>query len=111
MRQVDIQVTGRIFGVSDATLIQLGTIGIIDAVILGHGTVTDGGTPAHRWLDVAVHGIPIGQKILAASESEVAEQLSRLRETQHQYRILPAEAFDVIRPDGWPVQHILGPWV
>ena len=89
----------------------LGAIGITDAVILGHGIVTGGGTPAHRWVDVAVHGIPIGQKILVASESDVAEQLSCLRETQRQYRILPAEAFDVIRPDGWPVQHILSPWV
>jgi len=89
----------------------LGTAGITDIATLGHGIVTDGGTPAHRWLDVAVHGIPIGQKILVASESHVAEQLGRLRETQHQYRFLPAEAFDVIRPDGWPVQHILGPWV
>jgi hypothetical protein len=84
--------------------------GVNQPDILSHGVTTGGGTPAHRWLEVAVGGAPVGFKILAATEAEVAQQLDGLRESLSQQSGLLKAVFDVIRPDGWPCEGIFGTW-
>jgi hypothetical protein len=88
----------------------MAAIGITKADIVSHGIITGGGTPGHRWLDVTVHGTPIGLKILAATESDVAEQLGHLRGSREHCLALPPEEFDVVRPDGWPAERMFGSW-
>jgi DNA-binding PadR family transcriptional regulator len=84
-------------------------VGIEMPDILSHGITSDGGTPAHRWLEVSVHGTPTGLKILAATEADAAEQLNSVRENFVQIFGVPApDTLDVVRPEGWPVSSIFG---
>lgn len=77
--------------------------------ILSYGIISGGGTPAHRWLEVSVGGTPTGLKILAATESDVAEQLDNVRGNFVQIFGVPApDALDVIRPAEWPTRSIFG---
>jgi DNA-binding PadR family transcriptional regulator len=87
----------------------LAKIGIGPLEILSYGIVADGGTPAHRWLEVSVGGMPIGLKIVAATEAEAAKQLESVRSNFTQIFGMPVPGqLDVIRPEGWPIQSIFG---
>jgi hypothetical protein len=52
----------------------------VEPVHVAHGIVAGGGTPAHRWLMVAVNGVPSGLKVLASTEEEAEEELDRIAE-------------------------------
>jgi hypothetical protein len=82
----------------------LRTIGV-EPVHVAHGIVGGGGTPAHRWLMVAVNGVPSGLRVLASTEAEVEEELDRVAEAQ---LTGPRGALTVITPEDWPVSRIFG---
>ena len=50
----------------------------IEPVLVAHGATVGGGTPAHRWLQVAVEGVATDLKIMAATEAEVDQNLDWL---------------------------------
>lgn len=80
----------------------------IEPVHVATGITVSGGTPGHRWLEVAVDGHPIGLKVLAATEDEAEEQLNSVAaELTTQFGV-PRTSLSVIRPDGWPIQGIFG---
>lgn len=84
-------------------------IGIVETVLVSHGVTTGGGTPAARWLEVAVDGIPSGLKICAATEEEAEELLEEIAESV----VVGAGArteLSVIKPDDWPAKGIFGSW-
>ncbi|MBW8487670.1 restriction endonuclease [Actinomadura parmotrematis] len=70
---------------------------------VSNGITIGGGTPAHRPLEVTMGGLPIGLKVIAATEAEAASQLDSLTSMG-----LPREALDVIRPEGWPLPGLFG---
>ena len=83
--------------------------GVQQVEILNHGVIAGGGTPGHRWLEVAADGVPVGLKILAASEIEVREQLDQLRLSLSQRFGHPMpDVLDVVRPERWPVESMFG---
>jgi hypothetical protein len=92
----------------EATRRALTTIGI-EPVDVSHGVTMGGGTPAHRWLKVAVDGLPTDLKVLAATESEAEMQLDRVAVGAFSAQGIPRSALSVIRPDGWPVTGIFSP--
>lgn len=69
----------------------------IDAVTVSQGVTAGGGTPAHRWLEVAMNEVPIGLKVLAATEAEADDQLDNVAQLG-----MPRSVLSVIRPTGWP---------
>lgn len=73
--------------------------GVAEPVALGSGITIGGGTPAHRYLEVAVRGEPTGLKVLVASEEDIDKELLSVAE----WVGLSRESLDVIRPDVWPV--------
>ena len=59
-------------------LATLTRVGATDPVPLRSGIVVGGGTPGHRWLEVTLAGIPTDDKLLAASEEDIATELDHL---------------------------------
>jgi hypothetical protein len=92
----------------DALLKAWKRIGVLQPVGLGSGITVSGGTPNHRWLEVSLAGDPIGLKVLASSEGEIAEQLDRV------VSALPPgvvrSQLDVVRPEIWPIPTMFPPW-
>jgi hypothetical protein len=72
-------------------------------VPIGSGVTVGGGTPAHRWLEVTIDGMPSGTKVVAASERDVESQLDMLADLG-----LRRASLDVIRPEGWPLPGLFG---
>ncbi|MGI8445839.1 MAG: hypothetical protein ACR2MP_01365 [Streptosporangiaceae bacterium] len=79
---------------------------LVNPAHVAHGITVDGGTPGHRWLTVAVHGIPSELKVVASTEHEAEQKLDQVAESL-QGRVA-RDALSVIRPDGWPVTSIFG---
>jgi Restriction endonuclease len=79
----------------------------VEPVQAAHGIVIGGGTPAHRWLALAVNGVPIGLKVLAATKEEAEQQLDQLVGLGAIGGI-PRQALSVITADGWPVALLFG---
>lgn len=50
-------------------LAALGSVAVTPTHV-AHGITVAGGTPAHRWLTVAVNGVSAGVKVLASTEQE-----------------------------------------
>lgn len=50
----------------------------VDPVRVAHAVTISGGTPGHRWLTVAVNGIPTGLKVVASTEEEAERQLGQV---------------------------------
>jgi Restriction endonuclease len=74
----------------------------VPGVVVGTGITISGGTPGHRWLEVADReGQLLGLKVLAASEEDIDRELSHVASTLG----LPRSALDVVRPTGWPFKH------
>jgi hypothetical protein len=93
----------------DHLLDVLRQVGCDRPVALGHGVVTGGGTPSHRWLEVSVRGVSVGLKVLVSSEEEIVAELDHLATTS----LLTAtrrNEMDVLRPDGWPVPRMFPSW-
>lgn len=87
--------------VAEAALASAG----IAATVVGSGTTIGGGTPAHRWLEVADReGQQLGLKILVCNETEITSQL---RDIAHHIGI-PLDQLDVVRPNDWPVVGLFG---
>lgn len=82
--------------------------GVKEPVALGSGVTVSGGTPAHRSLDVTVMGVPIGLKIIVSSEEEINEQLDMV--AAEIFAGAPRDAFDVARPDHWPIPTMFPRW-
>lgn len=82
----------------------LGKIGV-EPIHVAHGIVAGGGTPAYRWLMVAVNGVPSGLRVLASTEEEAEEELDRVAEAP---LAGPRGALTVIPPEGWPVSRLFG---
>lgn len=76
----------------------------IPFVRTGSGVTVGGGTPAHRWLDVTLHGAPSGLRVLASSEDDVDRELDSVAEILKVTR----HVLDVRRPDDWPVAELFG---
>lgn len=83
-------------------------IGVTEPVGLGNGIITAGGTPAHRWLEVTVAGVPTGVKILVSSEEDISTELDRA--TGDFFAGVPREHLDVIRPSIWPIPMMFPHW-
>lgn len=66
-----------------------------------------GGTPAHRWLTIAVSGVPAEIKVLASTEEEAELELDRIAPTFAAMGI-PRDALSVITPDNWPTAPLFG---
>lgn len=79
----------------------------IEPVHLGTSLTFAGGTPGHRWLQVAVNGVATDLKVLAATEVEADGQLDQMASFFARAGI-PREALSVVRPDGWPVVEVFG---
>jgi hypothetical protein len=79
---------------------------LVDPVHVAHGITVDGGTPGHRWLTVAVNGIPTELKVVASTEHEAEQNLDQVADSL-QGRVA-RDALSVIRPDGWPVTSLFG---
>jgi len=75
--------------------------------LVAHGVTMSGGTPAHRWLEVLAREVPIGLKILAASEDEAEAELDHLAASLAQSGMSRSE-LSVRAPAGWPVAEIFG---
>jgi hypothetical protein len=88
---------------SDAALRTIG----VDRVQVAHSITISGGTPRHRWLVVAVNGVPTGLKVLASTEEEAERELDRVAAFIAAPGI-PRQALSVIRPDGWPFPPLFG---
>jgi hypothetical protein len=84
----------------------LGSIGV-DHTHVAHGITAGGGTPGHRWLNVAVNGTPAGLKVLASTEKEAERELDQVAGVFAAQGI-PRDALSVITPDGWPVPRLFG---
>ncbi|GLL05142.1 restriction endonuclease [Dactylosporangium matsuzakiense] len=79
----------------------------VEPVHVAHGITNQGGTPAHRWLEVTAYGMPTGFKIVAADEAEAAQGLDNFSPLFAQSGI-PRAALSLIRPDGWPFPKLFG---
>ncbi len=110
--EVVLQAYGH-FGTGDADeqreLIERATqaldAGGIATEMAASGVSVDGGTPAHRWLQVTDRaGDHVGIKILADSEAAVDRALDRFANDLG----VPREDLDVERPEGWPVTGLFG---
>lgn len=87
----------------DAALRAIG----VDHLQAAHGITMSGGTPGHRWLTVAVYGVPAGLKVVALTEDEAEEELDHVAPVFSAQGI-PREALSVIKPDGWPFPNLFG---
>ena len=67
-------------------------------VLVAHGVVMGGGTPAYRWLEVTLDSAIIGLKILAADGLEAENQLSAIAPNLG----VSVDRLSYIRPPGWP---------
>lgn len=74
---------------------------------VAHGVTMAGGTPAHRWLTIAVSDVPAGVKVLASTEQEAELELDRVAPTFAGLGI-PRDALSVITPDDWPTPQLFG---
>lgn len=79
----------------------------VDHVHVAHGVTMGGGTPGHRWLTLAVDGVPTDLKVLASSKEEAEQELDRVAALLAAQGI-PRQALSVIRPAGWPVPPLFG---
>jgi hypothetical protein len=75
----------------------------VEVTHVAHGVTMGGGTPAHRWLEVAVGGTPVGLKVLVANQADIERQLDHLA-AMATFDGIPREAFSVITQEDWPVQ-------
>jgi hypothetical protein len=66
---------------------------------LSNGITIGGGTPSHRWLDVHLPGRVGIFKALAATETQLENQLVILARDLG----VPSALLSVDRPDGWPL--------
>jgi Restriction endonuclease len=73
--------------------------GVTEPFGMQSGVVINGGTPAHRYLDVTFAGEKIGIRILVASETDITAHLDALAESHG----FPRGVLDVIRPEVWPI--------
>jgi hypothetical protein len=73
---------------------------------MSNGVVFNGGTPAHRHLEVSFGGQGIGVKVLVASEQDITSHLDAVSDSLG----LPRELLDVIRPDEWPIPIMFPAW-
>lgn len=89
--------------------VTLAKIGVV-VTHVAHGVTMAGGTPAHRWLEVAVDGAPIGHKILVTNQADVERELDRLA-TITPLHGMPRGALSVIAPEDWPVQDFFGSFI
>jgi len=76
----------------------------IAVIQVGGGITVGGGTPAHCWLKVTVADVPLGLKVLVATEAEVNAELDRIAQELG----LPRGQMSVIRPTEWPVKGLFG---
>lgn len=76
----------------------------IEAVDVSMDITIKGGTPGHQWLEVTFGGMPVGVRVLAASEAELVTELNRVAVSLG----LPRDQLDVVRPDGWLVTQLFG---
>jgi hypothetical protein len=90
----------------DAAFRELG----IEAILGGSGITAMGGTPGHRWLEVAVDGHPIGLKVLAATMDEAEQQLDTVETGVLGQVGIARSSLSVVKPDGWPIQGFFGSW-
>jgi hypothetical protein len=100
--------TFRHYGIDNpSSEVQHGQREVIDSVLtaaginytnVSNGVVVNGGTPAHRWLNLTLRGYTLDLKVLAASEADIREQIEHIAP----HLGLPPHELDVQRPDGWP---------
>ncbi|GAB3490314.1 hypothetical protein GCM10027521_35610 [Amycolatopsis cihanbeyliensis] len=64
---------------------------------ISFGTVIEGGTPMHRWIQIQAGGMPV-VRTLASNEQEVLENMEKISKTTG----IPLDKLDYIRPEGWP---------
>jgi|NGEPerStandDraft_6_1074524.scaffolds.fasta_scaffold54703_1 hypothetical protein len=83
--------------------------GVTDPMLVSHGITVMGGTPAHQWLEVDFHGVPIGLKICAATEAEAEGQMESVRQHVSSTGI-PSHELTYLRRQGWPVEGLFGGW-
>jgi hypothetical protein len=87
----------------DRASLALATAGVpVD--LAASGTVIDGGTPAHAWLEVTLAGGRAGLKVLADSEDAAREELDRVASMLG----APRDLLDIERPAGWPLAGLFG---
>lgn len=79
---------------------------VTEPVGMSNGVVFNGGTPAHRYLEVSFGGQGIGVKVLVASEQDITSHLYAVSDSLG----LPQELLDVIRPDEWPIPIMFPAW-
>jgi hypothetical protein len=79
----------------------------IKPMLVAHGVTIAGGTPRHRWLEVAVNGVATGLRVLAGTEEDADKQLDRLADSLASSGI-GRTSLSLIRPDNWPVEGIFG---
>jgi hypothetical protein len=80
---------------SDATLCTIG----VDHIQVAHGITISGGTPGHRWLTVALNGIPTDLKVSASTVEEAERELDHVAAFVARQGV-PREALSVSVPDG-----------
>jgi hypothetical protein len=68
---------------------------------VANGVTIDGGTPAHRWLQVTAGGVPTGLRMLAANDAEIDDRLDTLSASPPLSSI-PRSELSVERPSEWP---------
>ncbi len=91
-------------GIGDVAQQALASKGIV-ASVAASGTTMDGGTPAHRWLEVAdLNGQPLGLKILVSNEAEIDSQLRSIAG----HAGIPRNRLDALRPVEWPITGLFG---
>lgn len=78
----------------------------IEPIHVATSITGSGGTPGHRWLEVAVRGAPIGLKVLAATEAEAEQQLDRVLDLLGPG--VARESLSVVKPVGWPTEGLFG---
>jgi hypothetical protein len=79
----------------------------VEPTSVAHGVTMAGGTPAHRWLTVAVSGVPADLKVLASTEQEAELELDRIASAFAGLGI-PRDALSVITPTDWPAPPLFG---
>lgn len=80
--------------------------GVTELLGMRSGVVFNGGTPAHRYLEVTFAGETIGIRILVASEADITAHLDALAES-HSF---PRGVLDVVRPEVWPIPLMFSSW-
>lgn len=84
--------------------------GVAEPIHVSLALPLQGGTPAHRWLEVTLRGHPIGLKILADDDAEARRQLTFVREHLNYLSPsgVPGESLGYLKPEDWPVSQMFG---